>query len=75
MLQSRRMKTDPLHALLKRVETWPKGAQQEAVQVLREIEADFVVGPETMAELDRAHRDALRDKGTTLEDLRQRLDL
>jgi hypothetical protein len=52
VLQSTRMKADQLHALLKRVESWPKGAQQEAVQVLREIEEDFVVGPETMAELE-----------------------
>jgi hypothetical protein len=69
------MKADQLHALLKRVESWPKGAQQEAVQVLREIEEDFVVGPETMAELDQAHQHALRGKGISLEDLRQRLDV
>jgi hypothetical protein len=69
------MKADQLHALLKRVETWPKGAQQEAVQVLREIEEDFVVGPATMAEINRAHQDALDGKGISLEDLRQRLDI
>ena len=28
----------------------------------------------TMAELDRAHQEALRNKGLSLEDLRQRLD-
>jgi hypothetical protein len=69
------MKADQLHALLKRVESWPKGAQQEAVQVLREIEEDFVVGPETVAELNQAHQDTLRGKGISLEDLRQRLDV
>jgi hypothetical protein len=61
------MKADQFHALLKRVESWPKGAQQEAVQVLREIEEGFVVGPETMAELGQAHQDALRGKGSHLE--------
>ena len=60
------MKADQFHALLKRVESWPKGAQQEAVQVLREIEEGFVVGPETMAELGQAHQDALRGNGSPL---------
>ena len=68
------MKADQLHALLKRVESWPKGAQKEAVQVLREIEEDFVVGPITMHELDQAHREALQGQGISLEDLRQRFD-
>jgi hypothetical protein len=68
------MKTDQLHALLKRVEGWPKRAQQEAVQVLREIEEDFVVGPVTMHELDQAHQEALRGQGISLEDLRHRLN-
>jgi hypothetical protein len=68
------MNTDQLHALLKRVERWPKGAQEEAVQALREIEEDFVVGPITMYELDRAHQEALRGQGISLEDMRQRLD-
>lgn len=74
MLQLVGMKTDQLHALLKRVEGWPKGAQQEAVQVLREIEEDFVVGPITMHELDQAHQEALRGEGISIEDLRLRLD-
>ena len=68
------MKNDQLHALLKRVESWPNGAQQEAAHVLQEIEEDFVVGPITMHELEQAHQEALRGQGISLEDLRQRLD-
>jgi hypothetical protein len=69
------MKNDQLHALLKRVESWPEGAQQEAVHVLQEIEEDFIVGPETMEEINQAHRQALSGDGISLEDLRQRLDI
>lgn len=68
------MRKKQLRALLKRAESWPKGAQQEAVQTLRDIEGDFFAGPVTMAELDRAHQEALRDKGISLDDLRQSLD-
>jgi hypothetical protein len=67
------MRKHQLRALLKRAESWPKGAQQEAVQILREIEGDFFVGPVTMAELDHAHQEALRDKGISLDNFRQRL--
>jgi len=42
--------------------------------MLRAIEGDFFAGPVTMAELNQAHQEALRDKGISLEDLRQRLD-
>ena len=69
------MKNDQLHALLKRVESWPKGAQQEAIHVLQEIEVDFVVGPETMEEINQAHQQALDGEGTSMDDLRHRLDL
>jgi hypothetical protein len=66
------MKNVQLRSLLKRVERWPKGAQQEAIQVLPGIEGDFFAGLVTMAELDHAHQEALRDRGVSLEDLRQR---
>jgi hypothetical protein len=67
------MKNNQLRSLLKRVESWPKGAQQEAVRMLRAIEGDFSTGPMTMAELNHDHQEALRDKGISLEDLRHRL--
>jgi hypothetical protein len=74
VLQWTSMKNDKLHTLLKRVENWPKGAQQEAVEVLREIEEDFVVGPVTMHELDQAHQQALLGRGISMEDLKRRLN-
>ena len=49
-----------LTTLLDRVRTWPKTAQEEAEKALREIEEDFIIGPSTRAELDRAHQEALR---------------
>jgi hypothetical protein len=39
------MRNDQLHSLLKRVEGWPREAQQEAVQMLRGIEEEFFAGP------------------------------
>ena len=65
------MKKDRLPSLLKRAESRPKRAQQN--QELRGIEGDFFASPVTMAELYRAHTDALRDKGISIDDWRQRL--
>ena len=64
-----------LKALLKRVTTWPKGAQTEALKALREIEEDFIIGPQTSAELNRSHEQALRGEGISLEDLKERLGI
>lgn len=64
-----------LNALLDRVRTWPRGAQEEAVKSLREIEEDFIIGPSTRAELDRAHEEALRGEGIEMEELFGRYDL
>jgi len=69
------MSTVVLKSLLARVRTWPKGAQEEAVKALREIEEDFIIGPETRQELDRAHREALRGEGVSLEDVKERLGM
>jgi hypothetical protein len=60
---------------LARVQTWPKGAQEEAIKALREIEEDFFLGPETMQEIERCHQEALRGEGVSLEDLKQRLGM
>ena len=64
-----RMKTPVLQTLLDRVHTWPKGAQEEAVKALREIEEDFIIGPSTRQELDRSHQEALRGEGVDMEEL------
>jgi len=34
-----------LKTVLARISTWPKGAQDEAIKALREIEEDFIIGP------------------------------
>ena len=64
-----RMKTPVLQTLLDRIHTWPKGAQEEAVKALREIEEDFIIGPSTRQELDRSHQEALRGEGVDMEEL------
>src|SRR3979411_2671044 len=54
------MRSIPLKALLARVRTWPKGARDEAVKALREIEENFIIGPATNPQLDRSHQETLR---------------
>lgn len=48
------------------MQVWPKGAQDEAVKALREIEEDFIIGPATRHELDRSHQE-LRAEGLDTE--------
>jgi hypothetical protein len=55
--------------ILKRVESWPKTAQEEAIKALREIEEDYIIGPATRHELDRSHQEALRGEGMDMEEL------
>jgi len=62
-------------ALLDRARAWPKGAQEEAERALREIEEDFIIGPSTRAQLDRAHQEALRGEGTEMEEVFRRYDI
>jgi hypothetical protein len=62
-------------ALLDRVRTWPRGAQEEAEKALREIEEDFIIGPATRAELDRAHQEAVRGEGTDMEEVFRRYNV
>lgn len=69
------MKSRELKPLLDRVQTWPKGAKEEAIKALREIEEDFIIGPATRAELDRSHQEALRGEGVSLEDIKERLSM
>ena len=69
------MKSSGLKRLLDRVQAWPKGAQDEAVKALREIEEDFIIGPVTRQELDRSHQEALRGEGVSLEDIKERLGM
>ena len=64
-----------LKHILKRVQLWPAGAQQEALRSLRAIEEDFFGGPETRAELDRAHQEALRGEDVSFEQLMDRFGL
>ena len=64
-----------LKTLLTRAQVWPKGAQDEAVKALREIEEDFIIGPETRQELDRSHKEALRGEGVDMEELFGRYNL
>lgn len=61
--------TDRLKELIKRTESWPEEAQQEAIQALQDIEEDFVIGPETRKELDESHRQAMRGEGIEMEEL------
>jgi hypothetical protein len=69
------MKSHDLKTVLARVQTWPEGAKEEAVKALREIEEDFIIGPATRHELDRSHQEALRGKGVSLEDIKERLGM
>lgn len=69
------MKSRDLKSLLSRVKGWPQSAQNEAVKALREIEEDFVFGPMTQLEVDRAHNAALRGEGVSLHDLKERLGI
>jgi hypothetical protein len=59
--------------ILKRVESWPKTAQEEAIKALREIEEDYIIGPATQRELDQSHQEALRGDGSSPDDIEKRL--
>jgi hypothetical protein len=69
------MTPNGLITILKRVESWPKGAQEEAVKALREIEEEFIIGPSTRQEIDRSHEEALRGEGLDMEELFRRHNL
>ncbi len=69
------MKSHELKTVLARVSTWPKGARDEAIKALREIEEDFIIGPSTRHELDRSHQEVLLGEGVSLEDIKERLGM
>jgi len=69
------MTSRDIKTVLARVQTWPKGAQEEAVKALREIEEDFFVGAETRREIARSHEEAMRDQGVSLDDIKERLGM
>ena len=68
------MKTTGLKNILKRVETWPHAAQQEALQSLRAIEEDFN-DPESGRELEISRTQARRGEGVSIGQLKEELDL
>ena len=69
------MKSRDLKTVLARVHTWPKGAKEEAVKALREIEEDLIIGPATRHEFGQSHQEALLGKGVSLEDVKERLGI
>jgi hypothetical protein len=69
------VKSDELKMVLARVKAWPKGAQEEAIKALREIEEDFIIGPVTTEELQRSHLEAFRGDGVSLDDLKERFGM
>jgi hypothetical protein len=69
------MTSRDLRTVLARIQTWPKGAQEEAAKALREIEEDFIIGPATRAELDRSHQEASHGEGVPMGELFAHYDL
>jgi hypothetical protein len=70
-----RMISRDLKSLIARVRVWPKGLQEEAMKLLRELEEEAFIGPETMQELHRSHQEALRGEGVSLEEIKERLSM
>jgi uncharacterized membrane-anchored protein len=75
MLHFIRMQTKDLKKVLERIPTWPKDAQQEALQSLKIIEEDFVPDAELAADLARADEQIRRGQGTPQEEVFERLGL
>jgi uncharacterized membrane-anchored protein len=75
MLHFIRMQTKDLKKVLERISTWPKDAQQEALQSLQIIEEDFVPDAELAADLARADAQIRRGEGTPQEEVFERLGL
>ncbi len=66
------MQTKDLKKFLERIPTWPKEAQDEAVQSLQAIEEDFVMDAELVRDLARADEEIKRGEGTPQEELFER---
>jgi hypothetical protein len=65
--------SNKLREIMERAEQWPEAARAEALETLREIEEDFVVGPTTQTELERAHQEAREGRGISLQEIKARL--
>jgi len=64
------MKTKDFKTLMERVETWPEAAQDELIEIAREIEAELKSGvyhatPEELAGIDRGLRAATERRFAT----------
>jgi hypothetical protein len=69
------METKHLKDVLQRVPSWPKDAQQEALQSLQIIEEDFVPDAELSADLARADGQIRRGEGAPQEEVFERFGL
>jgi len=61
--------------VLQRVESWPKEAQEEALQSLQVIEEDFVSDAKLAGDLVRADEEIRRAKGTPQGEVFERYGL
>ena len=64
--------TQKLIDLRQRVETWPKEAQDEALESLQAIEEDFVSDAELARDLTRAEKEMRHGAGTPQEEVFER---
>ena len=66
------METKDLKTFLARIRTWPKEAQEEALQTLQVIEEDFVVDAGLARDLARADAEIRRGDGIPQEEVFER---
>lgn len=69
------MQTKDLKKVLQRVESWPKEAQEEALQSLQVIEEDFVPDAKLARDLARADEEIRHGEGTPQEEVFERYGL
>jgi hypothetical protein len=67
------MQTKDLKKFLDSVPTWPKAAQDEALQSLQEIEQDFIIDAELADDLSRAEGEIQCGQGNPQEEVFERL--
>lgn len=75
MLYFTHMQTKDLKNFLERVPTWPKEAQQEALQSLKTIEEDFVPDAQLAHDLARADEEIRHREGTPQDEVFERYGL
>jgi len=66
------METNDLKKFLERIPTWPKQAQEEALQSLQVIEDYFVIDAGLARDLVRAETEIRRGDGTPQEEVFER---